>query len=283
MKNYVKHVVKGGRLVGIIYQNKVSLFDFATRILVGEYQLFKDTDGRVSLSDDDRWLVIGSWNCGVKVFDLKNKASFTLPDAKSMTYLDILNKRNEVCCGSNKDSGFEIFSFDSKSIIASSVRYERIIEMPKRMEYLAFAFGEEKVFILNDAFEESWSWDWEAFALGSYCFNENWGVITGPSGELALMNLKERSVKLLDGSGYCFSFVAPEFMGDSILVLATDYKGGNESALLRLSRNLEVEELLGKYPPPIFDCVIVDGELLDRSGSVIEMASGKKLDEFDFE
>ena len=281
MVKTIKGIINGGKLIGVIGQSKVSLLDFKTKNKVGEYPLFEDTNTRVSLSSDDRWLIIGSWKLGVKVFDLKSDESFTLPDAKSMTCLDILSRRNEVCYSTNKEPGFDFISFNDKKITESSIRYERIIEIPNRVEYLAFE--KEKVFILNGDLELLWSFDWDAFALISYGFDDSRAIITGPCGEIALMNLEEQSVRTINGSGYCFNFVAPQFMGDSIVVLATDYKGGDESALLRLKMNLEVEEVLGAYPPPVFDCIVIEGKLFDRSGRIIDMTSGEQVDQLDLD
>lgn len=163
--NIAKAVIGGKRLLGAVHETRVMLFEIETQRRVAEYPLFDDTNSRVSLSGDDRWLVIGSWRHGIKVFDLENESSFSLPEVKGMTDLDQLNRRRAICCGSNKDSGFEIVSFEKKEVVESSSRYERIIEVPSREEYLAFAFGEEKAFVLDSEFEVKWTWDWQSFAL----------------------------------------------------------------------------------------------------------------------
>lgn len=281
MAGFTKGLIKGGRLIGVVFQSKVSLWDFDAKSIVSEYSLYEDTDTRVALSSDGRWLVVGSWKSGLKVFSLETSESFEIPDVEGMTYLDVFSRGSKVCCGGNKKSGCQIVSLDEKEVVKSSTRYQRIIEVPERNEYVAFDFGNEQVFVLDEKFEQKWKWEWESFALGVFGFKKDKVFLSGPNGQMAIVDLETRSTKLLRESKHYSGVEAVHLGEESIYVLVSEYRRGNESAVLCLDGGLQIEEVFGKFPPSN-RCEIIDGKVVRLDGGVFDLKSGEKVDQLGF-
>ena len=274
----VREIVSGQYIIGLVYKEEVVLVDGISKRIVGRHQLFKDTNKRVKISADDKYLVIASWREGLKIINLVENNVLEVP-ATPMTYLDFHLNNDMICLGGNKQLGYEMVNLVTGEISKTSSKYVRIIECPDF--YLAFKFDTKQghVDILEKTnYKKKWGFNWNCLALKSASFYEKSCILTSTTGEAVRVDFLNETILKMNIDFNCFSIDACYLNDNTFSILVSEFQGGDESAFLRVNKDFSLSEVMALYSP-ISRFTILNNYLYDKRGTIFDLTSGEIVGE----
>lgn len=272
-----KKVLGGKKLVCVLFNERVEVYQIDSGVLHSEFPLYKDTGLRVAISSDDKWLVIGSWTRGIKIVNLCTMKIIEQSAVVGMAYLDVFSRRSEVCCGLNAKAGSQIVCLEEGLIKSTSRHYDRIVELKHTAKHADFSFDRRKLSILDADLGVDLELDWpfEVTALVDY---SNRLTISGMRGELLQIDLLSNKIKKRNQISNVSRVDMFAFdNGKQILkAVVSEFQYSRESALVVLDENLQILDVMRKFNPIAGFCTVGDLLIL-RSGAIISLQTGEIL------
>lgn len=187
-----------------------------------------------------------------------------------------MNRSGLISLSSPDRSGLCVLTVETGDQVEWRNDYRIAMDHQDAQLLLALDTSSKRFDILNYDFSVIWSFTWRTFSVSASSFRDQRGAISSIDGKLGLIDFQNQNTTILDITSWCTSISCISLSSDGTLIaVASEYGGSENSALVLLSSNGDLMRHLRLFAPEHGAAFIEDGRFLIKTdGEILEPSSG---------